>query len=263
MELLRLSNRGGKTAAENAAATHVQGEIVVNTDATIRILPGALRELIAVFQDPSVGVASGRDVSTGGLRSAGNQGESGYVGYEMWIRSLETRIGTIIGASGCFFAIRRELYDGAFPEALSRDFASCAHRPRAWLPLGLGEQCPRTGPPGHFISDGVPEEGPHHGTRARHPPLQAPPPQSSPARWFQSDALQPQTLPVALSADAALDGGRLGPARRWAPSFTSVGRGLLCRLLILAALVWWSPDGKRLPRRSRCPAISSGRIWLA
>ncbi len=125
VELLRSSNCGGKTAAENAAATHVQGEIVVNTDATIRILPGALRELIAVFQDPSVGVASGRDVSTGGLRSAGNQGESGYVGYEMWIRSLETRIGTIIGASGCFFAIRRELYDGAFPEALSRDFASC------------------------------------------------------------------------------------------------------------------------------------------
>lgn len=125
VELLRLESRGGKTAAENAAVARVRGEIVVNTDATIRIVPGALHELIAVFQDPTIGVASGRDISVGDVRSAGNQGESGYVGYEMWIRSLETRVGSIVGASGCFFASRRPLYDSAFPEALSRDFASC------------------------------------------------------------------------------------------------------------------------------------------
>jgi hypothetical protein len=29
-----------------------------------------------------------------------------------------------VGASGCFYATRRHLYDGAFPEGLSRDFAS-------------------------------------------------------------------------------------------------------------------------------------------
>ena len=125
VELLRLPRRGGKTAAENAAAPHIRGEIVVNTDATIRIVPGALRELVAVFRDPTIGVASGRDISVGDVESARNQGESGYVGYEMWVRSLETRLGSIVGASGCFFASRRELYDGAFPEALSRDFASC------------------------------------------------------------------------------------------------------------------------------------------
>jgi cellulose synthase/poly-beta-1,6-N-acetylglucosamine synthase-like glycosyltransferase len=125
VELLRLAKRGGKTAAENAAATRLRGDIVVNTDATIRLVPGALKELLSVFQDPTVGVASGRDLSVGDVNSAGNQGESGYVGYEMWIRSLETRIGTIVGASGCFFATRRRLYDSHFPEALSRDFASC------------------------------------------------------------------------------------------------------------------------------------------
>jgi cellulose synthase/poly-beta-1,6-N-acetylglucosamine synthase-like glycosyltransferase len=125
VELLRLPRRSGKTAAENAAAAHLRGEIVVNTDATIRILPGALKELVGAFRAPTVGVASGRDVSVGSVESAGNRGESGYVGYEMWIRSLETRVGTIVGASGCFFATRRELYARDFPEALSRDFASC------------------------------------------------------------------------------------------------------------------------------------------
>jgi len=125
VELLRLPARRGKTAAENAAAARIRGDIVVNTDATIRIAPGALRALVSVFQDPTIGVASGRDLSVGDVSSTGTQGESGYVGYEMWVRSLETRIGSIVGASGCFFATRRVLYAESFPEALSRDFASC------------------------------------------------------------------------------------------------------------------------------------------
>ena len=124
VELLRLPVRSGKTAAENAAASHLRGEIVINTDATIRIPPHALKPLVRVFQDPTIGVASGRDVSVGRVDQEANRGESGYVGYEMWLRSLETRVGSIVGASGCFYAIRRSLVNPIFPEALSRDFAS-------------------------------------------------------------------------------------------------------------------------------------------
>ncbi len=124
IELLRLPVRSGKTAAENAALPHLRGGIIVNTDATIRILPTALKPLIRVFQDPTIGVASGRDVSVGALTIEANEGESGYVGYEMWVRSLETRVGSIVGASGCFYAIRLELHETLVPAALSRDFAS-------------------------------------------------------------------------------------------------------------------------------------------
>ena len=124
VELLRLPARAGKTAAENAVAPHLRGDIVVNTDATIRIPPEALKPLIRVFQDSTIGVASGRDISVGRLDVEANRGESGYVGYEMWLRGLETRVGSIVGASGCFYAIRRPLVSAIFPEALSRDFAS-------------------------------------------------------------------------------------------------------------------------------------------
>lgn len=126
VELLRLEARRGKSAAENAAGAVARGEIVVNTDATIRILPGALKELVRAFSDPTVGVASGRDVSVpaGWVAEAEPSGESGYVGYEMSIRALETEVGSIVGASGCFYGIRRSLYDSSFPESLSRDFAS-------------------------------------------------------------------------------------------------------------------------------------------
>ena len=59
VELLRLERRAGKTAAENASARHVTGDIVVNVDATIGLEPQSLRALLAVFADSTIGVASG------------------------------------------------------------------------------------------------------------------------------------------------------------------------------------------------------------
>lgn len=127
VELLRMPERGGKNRAENAAAEHLRGEIVVNTDASIRIRREALRDLVAAFQDPGVGVASGRDVSVDAGQTEANVGEAGYVGYEMTIRDMETRVNGIIGSSGCFYAIRPELHRLPLPENLSRDFSSALH----------------------------------------------------------------------------------------------------------------------------------------
>ena len=121
--LHRLTERRGKTAAENVVGRVARGDIIVNMDATVRIRPDSLRALVSAFADPSVGVASGFDSSIG-MEADANGGESGYVGYEMWVRELETRLGGIVGASGCFYGIRREVHDTSFPEHLSRDFAS-------------------------------------------------------------------------------------------------------------------------------------------
>jgi cellulose synthase/poly-beta-1,6-N-acetylglucosamine synthase-like glycosyltransferase len=124
VELVRLPKRGGKTAAENAALPHLRGSIVVNSDASIDVPPSSLKALVRWFGDPTVGVASCRDVSVSSAAQEGNQGESGYVGYEMGVRRLETRAGGIVGASGCFYAIRTHLHQHLVPEALSRDFAA-------------------------------------------------------------------------------------------------------------------------------------------
>ncbi|HEU4565824.1 MAG TPA: glycosyltransferase [Gemmatimonadaceae bacterium] len=124
VELLRLPRRSGKTAAENAALAAARGAIVINVDASVRVLPDAIKALVRAFEDPTVGVASSRDVSVGDELREGNQGESGYVGYEMKVRALETRLDSIVGASGSFFGIRRGIHEPGFPEALSRDFAS-------------------------------------------------------------------------------------------------------------------------------------------
>jgi cellulose synthase/poly-beta-1,6-N-acetylglucosamine synthase-like glycosyltransferase len=124
VELIRLQERRGKTAAENAAARSLRGEIVINTDASVQVMPRSVKPLVRALLDPAVGVASGRDVSVGAVELEANRGESGYVGFEMWLRAQETRVASIVGASGCYYATRRSLHDRAVPEHLSRDFAA-------------------------------------------------------------------------------------------------------------------------------------------
>ena len=53
--------------------------------------------------------------------------ESGYVGYEMKIRDMETKVSGIVGASGCFYAIRSHLHRLPLPEQYSRDFSAALH----------------------------------------------------------------------------------------------------------------------------------------
>jgi len=124
VELLRLPERRGKTAAENAARPYLKGEIIVNTDASVRVHPRGVMHLVAAFADPSVGVASGRDVSVTNVDERANPGEQAYVGYEMWVRDLETRVHGIVGASGCLYAIRSDLHMRFMPDELSRDFGA-------------------------------------------------------------------------------------------------------------------------------------------
>jgi cellulose synthase/poly-beta-1,6-N-acetylglucosamine synthase-like glycosyltransferase len=124
VELLRMPERGGKTRAENASAKLLPGEIVVNTDASIRLHPSAVSELVAHMSDPQIGVASGRDISVSQMPRTANTTEAGYVNYEMWVRSLESRTGGIVGASGSCYAIRTDLHRTQIPAELSRDFCA-------------------------------------------------------------------------------------------------------------------------------------------
>ncbi len=124
VELLRMPERSGKTATENALRALRRGEIVIHVDAAVSIDPGASKLLVMACLAPDVGVASSRDISTAGAKETADSGEGSYVGYEMWVRRLETRVYGITGVSGSFFANRRGLYPTLVPVALSSDFAS-------------------------------------------------------------------------------------------------------------------------------------------
>ncbi len=124
VSLLRVEGRLGKTEVENRAFDSLTGEIIVNTDSSVTVRPDAIKKLVSAFQDPRVGVASARDVSIASVGAKGHASEAAYVGYEMWVRDLETSVSGIIGSSGCLYAIRASLHRRQLPGHLSRDFSS-------------------------------------------------------------------------------------------------------------------------------------------
>lgn len=255
VELLRMETRGGKTAGENASRGRLVGDIVINTDASIRIRPDAVKALVRHFQDPGVGVATGRDVSTGSGAGDGNVGESGYVGYEMWVRDLETRAGGIVGASGSLYAIRRELHQHILPSALSRDFASAlVARENGYRAISVGEAVcvvPRTNSLAREYRRKVRTmiRGMETLYYKRH--LLNPFKQGRFAWMLFSHKicrwLVPWALLVALVGVALLD--LPGPVRVifWA--------GLLV-LMALTVLGWAWPTGRRMPRVISVPAFA-------
>ncbi len=124
VEVVVLEERGGKTAAENAARDYLRGDVVFSTDAAVSVDGQALKHLVAPFADPEVGVTTGRIFSVKGDGGHGLDAESWYNGYDMRLRQLETELYGVVGAAGAIFASRRELHEDMVPSALSRDFAA-------------------------------------------------------------------------------------------------------------------------------------------
>ena len=124
VKLVEITERRGKHHAQMVAKDVACGEILVFTDASARLEPNALQEIISNFADPSVGCVSGEDRVIRERRS--REGESIYVRYEMWLRRLEASVGTLVGVSGAFFAVRRELCEPWHPDQ-SSDFFLVLH----------------------------------------------------------------------------------------------------------------------------------------
>ncbi|MDP8967518.1 MAG: glycosyltransferase family 2 protein [Actinomycetota bacterium] len=99
--------RGGKIRAQDAAVAQSSGEIVAFSDANSIWERAALRSLVGAFADPRVGYACGqvRFVNGGGTNQEGL-----YWRYEMALRALESRLGSITAGNGAIYATRRASY---------------------------------------------------------------------------------------------------------------------------------------------------------
>jgi cellulose synthase/poly-beta-1,6-N-acetylglucosamine synthase-like glycosyltransferase len=102
--------RDGKTRAQHRAVSVSTGEILVFSDATTKYEPDALRKLMRAFADPLVGCVSGQLLYVDGETSAVGQGCRSYWSYEKLLKSWESAAGSLIGVSGCLYAVRRSCY---------------------------------------------------------------------------------------------------------------------------------------------------------
>ena len=99
----------GKAAGLNDGMDVAQGEIVVLTDARQEIEPGAIRLLVENFADAEVGCASG-ELMLGERRLGETDTGTGlYWRMEKAIREMESATGSVVGATGALYAVRREL----------------------------------------------------------------------------------------------------------------------------------------------------------
>ena len=119
VKLLAISERHGKHYGQGRGIQNAQNEIVVLTDATTYLKEDALRKIVRNFADPKIGCVSGEDLIE--IDNGGTDGEGIYVKYEMKLRALESRVGSLVGVSGCFFAIRKHLSAGWIDD-MSSDF---------------------------------------------------------------------------------------------------------------------------------------------
>lgn len=119
VRLLRVEGRQGKTACQNKAAEAASGEVLVFMDATTRVDPHALKAIVGNFKDSSVGCVAGRLQYLSAGDDATGRGGTSYWQYEIALRMAESGLGSLIGVSGCLYAVRRSAYRAIDPDLIS------------------------------------------------------------------------------------------------------------------------------------------------
>src|SRR5256714_1449550 len=110
VKLHRQAERLGKTAAQNSAIEKAQGEVVVFSDATSHYQPNVLKMIVPNFADAQVGCVGGRLIYVDHQQSDIGRGAKSYWGYETFLKRHESRACSLIGVSGCLYAVRRSAY---------------------------------------------------------------------------------------------------------------------------------------------------------
>lgn len=102
------TEKAGKAVALNRGISVATGEILILTDVRQRLEPHSLKFLLENFFDPSVGAVSAElQIQSG--RSKAEENIGAYWKYERWIRLNLSAIDSIFGATGAYYAIRRDL----------------------------------------------------------------------------------------------------------------------------------------------------------
>ncbi len=107
--LVESAGHSGKEHTQALAIARSVGEVIVFTDAKVRLEENALLQFASYFQNPEspVGAVSSNDMVEGDVTDG--SGEGAYVRYDMFLRVLESEFNSLVGLSGSCFAVRRSL----------------------------------------------------------------------------------------------------------------------------------------------------------
>ena len=109
IDLIVSPQRRGKIYGLNRLTALAHADILVLTDANVHVEPGALVSMTRYFQDPTVGCVCGSLTYVNAETATAATG-SAYWRLEEHIKQLESDTGSVIGADGSLYGIRRHLY---------------------------------------------------------------------------------------------------------------------------------------------------------
>lgn len=118
--------RAGKATGMRRMVAQASGDICIFTDANVTLDPSSIAALQRHFQDPEIGGVAGALYYTNEDASTTAKVGGMYWRLEEWIKRLESRCGSIMGADGSIFATRRHLYPVVPPHLLDDMTASMA-----------------------------------------------------------------------------------------------------------------------------------------
>lgn len=123
IQVLFQPERKGKTAAINRCMSYINTPIVVFSDANAILNPESIKEIISLFANDKVGcVAAEKRISTQSRDTASSSGEGFYWCYESFLKDLDSRLYSVVGAAGELYAIRRNLFEPIPNDTLLDDF---------------------------------------------------------------------------------------------------------------------------------------------
>lgn len=113
--------RRGKIGCINETIPRIDSEIIVFSDANTMYKSDAIQKLVNNFNDPSVGAVSANVILENEEKILGKS-ESLYYKYERRIQEMESASGSLIGADGGMYAIRRDLFTTPSDNIILDDF---------------------------------------------------------------------------------------------------------------------------------------------
>lgn len=121
VRLMAFPARRGKAACISDAVAECRDGFLVMTDVRQPIDPAGVRRLLENFADPEVGAASGKLLHADEGMSGYGRGLDAYWRYEQFLRRSESRVHSMVGVLGAFYALRRELFGPVPPETILDD----------------------------------------------------------------------------------------------------------------------------------------------
>ena len=122
VKLFDFKERRGKINILNDSIARASHEIIVLSDANTMFARDALKKLVRHFQYPQIGCVCGLlyFVNTKGTKTGDLEGF--YWRYETHLKKMEGTRGSLLGANGAIYAIRKNLFQACPTETIVDDF---------------------------------------------------------------------------------------------------------------------------------------------